>query len=423
MLLRSTMRSVRPPTATRLALLGFAASLVACRTPSTSTDAPLASAAAAPSNASAAVASNKDLAARLCAGRDRCSIRKRRDVPGTEKMEIVDVALGRGPGDDECDGAEYWLVRHAPPSVQRIARDCDEQTEADALGHAETRIEDGDFTVAYQEGRSADRCAGVDARLHLSPLHLSKETRFDGSSSQRRCRRDNEIATDWDGSDHVAHFTSATCDAKPSVPTRPAAGAAIPKITLEGSTTPTAVGSCGVLIDATRAARWMKNKAIATNARLRAVMVNDYFLIDVEGVTSGTIAVTTASAAPGDGNQGSLGCASDDERSLSVTTLHLEDGRIEPKGSQAPFLKLASREGAVIHLATERMASIGRLAVSYESPTHERLDSASLPRTPTAGDLPPLYGPFKSNERCQLEAGRLNVRPQNATMDPAVKLQ
>ena len=350
-------------------------------------------------------------------------MRRRRAVPGDPTVEIVDVALARGPTRQECDGAEYLLVRTQPQvSSRRIAVDCDVQTGADERAHADTKVEGGDLVIGYEEGHGGDRCQGVDARFHLSPFHLVKEGRYDGSHQQNRCQRENEIAIDWDASDHLARWTPAACSAKPNALAKPAEGAAIPKVVIDGANAVAAVGSCGALIDATRAARWMKPGAIASGVRLRAVVVNDRLLIDVDGMATGSLSIIAASAALGDGDNGGMGCAPDVERSLSVTRIRLENGQTETKGSQAPILKVSAREGTTVHLATESIASLGRVALSYESPTHQRLDSSLLHSPPAARDLPPLDGSSKTG-RCQLEAGRVDVRADNTGTDPALELR
>src|SRR5260221_12306388 len=118
-----------------------------------------------------------------------------------------------------------------------------------------------------------------------------------------------------------------------------------------------------------------------------------------------------------------MGCAPDVERGLSVTRIQLENGQIQWKGSQAPILKVSAREGTTVHLATESIASMGRVALSYESPTHQRLDSSLLRSPPAVRDLPPLDDSFKTSNRCKLEAGRVDARSDNTGTDPAFELR
>jgi hypothetical protein len=401
----------------------FCVALVSCQKASRSTEAPPASGSSVASSTPTSAGGADDVA-HLCAGRAGCRVRNRRAVPGANQVALVELALSRGPSSAECDGGEYWLVRSSPPSsARRIAQDCNAQTEADGLAHADARIDGGEVVLSYEELQGGDRCAGVDARIHPSPLQIVKEVRWDGTSARHQCRRENEMTTDWDASDHFARWMKAHCNPGPTPSERPKTGAAIPKFALDGSVAPTTVGGCGVLIDATRAGRWMKPGAAASGVRLRTAVVDEKLLIDVEGATAGAISVVVAAAVPGDGDHGGVGCGSDEERRVSVTTLHLEDGRTESKGLQAPFLKVSARNGGTVHLATESIASVGRVALSYEAPNHERLDSALLHGLPAASDLPPLSGPFKASERCRVEEGRLEVRSDNAPGDPALHLR
>jgi hypothetical protein len=390
---------------------------MACQRPSQ----PIGTSASASAPASAAVLSDAQLAVDLCAGRAGCRVRRRRAVPGADGVAVVDVALDRGPASPECSGAEYWLVRPGSKLGARlIARDCDEQTEADGVAHADTRIEGGDLVVAYEERRGGDRCEGVDARVTLVPLRVVSETRWDGASHKNRCSRENEIATDWDKSAHLARFTQAACQTLPGPSSAAASGAAVPKVSLDGSGEPNQVGSCGVLVDRSRAAQWMDKGAAIADVRLRAVSIDDKLLVDVDGATSGTLKIIVASASETDGDHGGVGCAPETERHVSTTSIHLEDGRMESKGTQAPFVRIASRDATGVHLATESVASVGRVALSYESPTHARLESAALPAIPAARNLPPLHAP--PGARCRVEAGRLELRRDDTTSNPVLRL-
>ncbi len=403
----------------------LSAVLIACQRPAQSSETSSSSTASAvPVSTPPAAMSDADLTARLCAERAGCRFRRRRAVAGADGIALVDIAIARGPLSPDCDGAEYWVVRSkATPSSQRVLKDCDAQMEADEPAHADTRVEGTDLVVAYEERLGGDLCKGVDARIHLGPLRVVTEKRWDGPSRKNQCIRENEITTDWDTSEHIARWTQSNCKTTPAPSTDPTSGAAISKVSLDGSTAPTAVGTCGTVVDGVRAGHWTTKGAAPPHVRLRAVVIDDKLLVDVEGATTGSLSIVVASAADGDGEHGSLGCASEDDRRVSSTTIHLEDGRTESKGPQAPFLKVASRDSSAIHFATESIASVGRLALSYESPTHEKLDSSLLRPSPKARDLPPFDGPFRATDRCRLEAGRLEVRRDDSTSDPVLKLR
>jgi hypothetical protein len=371
-----------------------------------------------------AVATEQALAAELCSGRARCSLRARRTV-GAGPTELAELALEHEPGTEGCDGGEYWLVRPtATPRLQRLATDCNAQLSADSPGHATVRLSSTALLLDYQELQASDRCSGSSAELNVPASHLLRETRFAGASHGRECRREDELSTDWDTSDHVARWSQVDCDAK-GVGSRTAAGfgAAIPKYSLPSSAPVTAVGSCGVKIDAVRAARWQKPAPVIPQLEMRAAVVNDTLLIDIDGSVRGSLTLIVASAGLGDSAYGSVGCASEAERRLSSTSIRLDDGHVDSSGPQAPFLKISARTANSIQLSTASIAGIARAALSYRGPAAERLDSANLKNRPAAADLPPFDVEFQASDPCQVVDGRLEVRPANATRDPVFVLR
>ena len=77
------------------------------------------------------------------------------------------------------------------------------------MGHADWRIDGDQLTVSYEEFLSSDRCQGLEARRRANPLRMMTETRYDGFVSDKRCRRDNVLATDRDRGDHFGRWSTA----------------------------------------------------------------------------------------------------------------------------------------------------------------------------------------------------------------------
>jgi len=276
----------------------------------------------------------------------------------------------------------------------------------------------------YQELQASDRCTGFSAELNVPAAHLLREVRFAGTRLERKCQPEDELSTDWDTSDHLAHWSRSNCDAKGVGSRAPAGfGATIPSYTLSGSPRITAVGSCSVQIDAARAARWQKPAPAILPLQMRAAVVNDTLLIDIDGSTRGSLTLIVASAGLGDNAYGGLGCASEADYRVSSTSIRLDDGHVDSSGALAPYLKISARRANGVQLSTASIAGIARAALSYRGPAAERLDSANLPPRPSARDLPPFDTQFQASDPCQVVDGRLEVRPANAPRDPVFVLR
>ncbi|HET7545619.1 MAG TPA: hypothetical protein VFK05_37385 [Polyangiaceae bacterium] len=373
---------------------------------------------------SSASLTDSALAVELCRGRARCSLRARHPVEAGS-AELVELTLEHEPSTEACDGGEYWLVRSSSkPSRQRLASDCNAQLEADSLGHATVGFKSGSLLFDYQELQASDRCSGFSAELNVPGSHLLREVRFSGAYAQRKCQREDELSTDWDTSDHVARWSRSDCDAKGAAAAKPAGfGSALPKYTLPGSPLVTAIGSCGVKVDAARAARWQEPAAPPAQVQMRAAVVNDVLLIDIDGTAEGSLTLVVASAGLGDSAYGGLGCADEADYRVSSTTIRLGDGHLESSGSLAPFLKISARTTNGVQLSTASIAGISRAALSYRGTASERLDSAKLPKSPTARDLPPFDTQFQASDPCQVVDGRLEVRAANVPRDPIFVLR
>jgi len=375
----------------------------------------------------------------LCAGRSGCQMETRRKVPGAPGVELIDVALpavdpdaqaapATGRDEPSCRGHEHWLVSGADsrsPVARRLTRDCDSQEGADEMGHADWRIDGDQLTVRYEEFQSSDRCRGLEARLRATPLRMVTETRYDGFVSDQRCRRDNVMTTDWDRSDHFGRWSTASCRVPTTAAQWNASGAVVPRFTLASPPSPLVAGTCGVLVDARGAGRWMgrAGKPAAVNVRLRAAVLNGRLLVDVEGATTGTLSVWVARGEPGDGDNGELGCAPAAARGVSSSSLELGSGKLRSQGPNAPMLSVQGRNTTGVQLVTESIAGMGRLALSYRSSDGALLATAALPRAPQARDLPPLAPVLPAEPWCQAVAGRLDSRPDNAATDPTIRLR
>ena len=164
-------------------------------------------------------------------------------------------------------------------------------------------------------------------------------------------------------------------------------------------------------------------KPASADVRLRAAVVNDRLLVNVEGATTGTLSVWVARGEPGDGENGELGCAPAAARGVSTSSVELGSGKVSSHGPNAPLLSIHELNATGVQLVTESIAGIGRLALSYRSSDGALLATAALPLAPQARDLPPLAPVLPGERWCQALAGRLDSRPENAATDPAVRLR
>jgi len=351
------------------------------------------------------------LAARLCANRPGCALRKVESL--SNQGQLMELALPRPASKEECDGAEYWVIRGS--TQQLLARDCDAQDGADARAHARVRVEAPQIIVDYEEGLSSDLCAGTNARLSEVDFHLVEERRWGGTGRLGSCTRAAELSADWATQKHTARWSSRACSGRPLNDAH--TGDAIPSYQVAGVSEQTRLGTCAATIGQVVTAAG----ASPSSARVRAAVVNAALLVEVSGLTEGELSVHVASHSPDDGFMGSVGCGTADEYRLSTSTIDLKSGRVKTSGKQAPQLTVNGRDDSGVRLYAAALNGIGRLAISLRGSQGEHLDSALLSAHPSAAELPPLGVWFESKEPCELRSGRLELRTSSGP-EPILRL-
>jgi len=350
------------------------------------------------------------LVAQLCANRAGCALRKVQSL--SDQGQVIELAIPRSSSKEECDGAEYWLIRGSTQEL--LAEDCDAQHGADARARARVRVEPPQIIVDYEEGLSSDSCAGGNARLSEADFRLIEERRWGGPGRLGNCTHAAELSTDWASQKHTARWSSRACSARPASDAH--MGDAIPSYQLAGVSEQTRLGTCAASIGQAVSVA----DAPSSTARVRAAVVNAALLLEVSGVTEGELSVHVASHSPDDGLMGSVGCGTADEYRFSTTTIDLKSGRVKTSGKQAPHLTVSGREDSSVRLYAT-LTGIGRLAISFRGSQGEHLDSALLSAHPDAAELPPLGVWFESQEPCEVRAGRLEIRT-SARPQPILRL-
>ena len=342
------------------------------------------------------------VAGRLCAGRAGCSVRQRR--PLLERGELVDLAVTRASNPEQCDGAEYWLLRAGTATF--LATDCDAQDGADTRAHANVRVDSEFVVVDYEEGLSSDLCAGSGVRVSQRDFRVVDERRWSGERKAGKCTQVAERTVDWHFAKHVARWSSRACAGRAGAGAH--TGDAIPVYEVTGVSAQTALGSCAATVG--RAAQSKTTAAGDSAIQMRAAVVNAALTVEISGVTRGALSVIVTGNSPDDDVLGVVGCGTEAEHGLSTATIDLESGHVTAHGSYAPKLEISAREGSSLRLYAPALGGVERIALSYRGPNGEHLDSAQLSSRPTVSELPPLDIWFQSKEPCELRAGRVETR-------------